>query len=259
MLEATQASAEAEDTRLVGADRVLGVLLELARHPAGVGLDDLARAVSSPKPTVHRALGSLRRAGLAAQDGRGRYLLGDEFLRIAFTHHEARPDHTRVLGRLQQLCDRYGETTHFAVLDGRSVVYRAKIDPAAGAMRLTSTIGGRNPAHCTAVGKVLLAQALPDNDAVRAWVARAPLEQRTSRTKVTARALCAELALVRAQGYAVEDQENEPGVNCLALPVFLTSPTVPSGAISISGLVHRTPVAALLQDLDAIRAIVGVG
>ena len=246
----------ADRERLVGSDRVLAVLTELALHADGVGLDDLARAVHSPKPTVHRALSSLRRAGYAAQDARGHYVLGDEFLRLAFTHHELRPEHVRVRPALTALADRFGETSHYAVLAGRSVVYRAKVDPAVGAMRLTSTIGGQNPAHCTAVGKMLLAHALTDDDAVREWAGAEPLPARTANTIVDADVLCAELAEVRARGYAVENQENEVGVNCLAVPVWLTAPSQPSGAISVSGLAHRTPLDALVEAADEIRMIV---
>ncbi|WP_260615527.1 helix-turn-helix domain-containing protein [Microbispora sp. KK1-11] len=109
----------------MGSDRVLAVLKELSRYPDGVGLDELTRAIGSPKPTVHRALGALRRAGLADQDARGHYMLGDEFLRMAFAHHEARPEHVRIRPLLETLAARFGETAHYAVLDGREVVYRA--------------------------------------------------------------------------------------------------------------------------------------
>src|SRR3954464_1516994 len=111
------ATAEPEDP-LVGADRVLAILAELARRADGVGLDEMARAVGSSKPTVRRALAALRRAGFAAQDGRGRYVLGDEYLRLAFAHHERRPDHVRISPILHALAERYGETAHYAVLDG---------------------------------------------------------------------------------------------------------------------------------------------
>ena len=167
------------DARLVGSDRVLAVLRALAQHPQGVSLDGLARAVDSPKPTVHRALMSLRRTGFAVLDGRGWYVLGDDFLQLAFAYHEARPEHVRVLPALERLANQFGETAHYAVLDGRSIVYRAKVDPPAGAVRLTSTIGGRNPAHCTAVGKLLLSYALPDDAAVESWVRSGELERRT--------------------------------------------------------------------------------
>jgi len=242
--------------RLVGSDRVLAVLTELAGHPDGIGLDEIARAVKSPKPTVHRALAALRRAGFASQDGRGHYVLGDEFLRMAFAHHEAKPDHLRVRPILERLSERHGETVHYAVLDGRSVVYRAKVDPPAGAIKLTSMVGGRNPAHATGVGKLLLSYQLLDEETVRAWVGDHPLERPTERTIATVEELHEELCRIRAQGYGVDDQENEPGVNCIALPAFLTSPTVPSGAISISALAYRTPLQTLIGELPAIRLTV---
>lgn len=250
-------AAGPEGGRLVGSDRVLAVLKELARYPDGVGLDELTRVIGSPKPTVHRALGALRRAGLADQDDSGRYVLGDEFLRMAFAHHEARPEHVRVRPVLEALADRFGETAHYAVLDGREVVYRAKVDPPTGAVRLTSTIGGRNPAHSTAVGKVLLARELTSLEEVRAWVGDVPPERRTSRTLCTAADLHAALGAAAVQGYACDDQENEAGVHCLALPVYLTSPTAPSGAVSISALAYRTPLTALVDALDEIRTLLG--
>ncbi len=246
----------ADPARLVGSDRVLAVLKELAAQPEGVALDDLARAVDSPKPTVHRALGALRRAGFAHQDGHGRYSLGDEYLRLAFVHHEARPDHVRVRPVLHELAQRFGETAHYGVLDGRSIVYRAKVDPPEGPVRLTSTVGGRNPAHSTAIGQLLLARTLPDLEAVRGWVAQVPLERRTPRTLVEPDALHERFVAVRAQGYAVDDQANEPWVNCLAVPVSLFPGAAPAGAVSISALAYRTPLQDLVDALPEIRAIV---
>lgn len=248
---------DADSSRLVGSDRVLAVLKELARHPDGIGLDELTRLMGSPKPTVHRALGALRRAGLADQDARSRYVLGDEFLRMAFAHHDARPEHLRILPVLETLAARFGETTHYAVLDGREVVYRAKVDPPAGAVRLTSTIGGRNPAHATGVGKLLLASRLHTVDEVAAWIGEAPLARRTPRTLCTAEDLHRELRAVREQGYAVDDQENELGVNCLALPVYTTAPSAPAGALSVSAVAYRTPLGVLVAAVDEIRGRLG--
>lgn len=246
------------DDRVVGSDRVLAVLAELGRHPAGIGLDELAAAVGSPKPTVHRALVSLRKARFAHRDGHGHYVLGDEILRMAFAHHEVRPDHQRILPLLEQLSARYGETTHYAVLDGRSVVYRSKVDPQAGAVRLTSVVGGRNPAHCTAVGKVLLAHALPDDDAVRGWVGERELVSPTGRGPTGrgpggVEALGEQLRRTREQGYGLDDQENELGVNCLAIPVHLDGAPVPSGAISVSAVTFRCPLPKLVDAVPAIR------
>lgn len=252
-----EVAAPADETRLVGSDRVLAVLKELARYPDGVGLEELTRIMGSPKPTVHRALQSLRRAGLADQDTRGQYLLGDELLRMAFAHHEARPEHVRIRPVLASLAAHFGETAHYAVLDGDEVVYRAKVDPPVGSVRLTSTIGGRNPAHSTGVGKLLLAEHLLTLEDVELWADKADLARRTPRTLCTADDLHRDLQQIRVNGYAVDDQENETGINCIALPVYLTSPATPSGAISISGLAFRTPLTELVDAVGEVRGLLG--
>ncbi len=82
------------------------------------------------------------------------------------------------------------------------------------------------------------------------------MERPTDRTIADPGTLCAELRTTRERGYSTDDQENEPGIVCVALPVFLTSPTVPSGAISVSALAYRTPLSTLLDDLPAIRSII---
>src|SRR3954466_3152071 len=142
-----------DETRLVGSDRVLAVLKELAGYPDGAALEEVTRAIGSPKPPVPGALGALCGAGLADRDARGHYVLGDELLRLAFAHHEARPEHVRVRPVLVSLAARFGETAHYAVLDGAEVVYRAKVDPPSGAVRLSSTIGGGHTAPATPGGQ----------------------------------------------------------------------------------------------------------
>jgi DNA-binding IclR family transcriptional regulator len=245
----------AEGDKLVGSDRVLAVLTELAQHPEGIALEDLSKAVRSPKSTTHRALGALRRAGFASRNSRGHYVLGDKLLQLAFAHYEARPDHLTMQPTLEALVDEFHETVHYTVLDGRSVVYRAKVDPAAGAIRLTSVVGGSNPAHLTAAGKLLLSYRLPDEAAVRLWVEAGPVERRTDNSKVTATALHQELARTRERGYGVDDQENEVGVNCVAIPVFLGSPATPTGAVSISAVAYRTPLKTLIKAVPRIRHV----
>jgi len=236
-----------EDARLVGADRVLAVLVALAQHPAGATLEELAATLDGSKSTIHRALGSLVRSRLADQAGRGRYVLGDEFVRLALRHHAARPETARVEPALRALSAHFGETTHYAVLDGREVVYRAKTDPDVGAVRLTSSIGGRNPAPNTAVGKVLLSAVLATGDDVRAWLAGGSFEARTPNSITSVDALVEELQLTRQRGYGIDDQENELGVNCLAVPVFLDGGATPSGAVSVSGVAFRCPLPRLVE------------
>jgi IclR family acetate operon transcriptional repressor len=247
---------ETDEERLVGSDRVLAVLMELAEHPGGIGLDELSRRLSSSKPTVHRALASLKKAGLAAQSARGVYVLGDEFLRLAFRYHDQRPESARVEPLLRRLAAEYGETAHYAILDGPDVVYRAKVDPPQGAMRLTSTIGGRNPAYRTAVGKLLLSLVIDSEAELVHWLGSSPLVASTPRTIVTTSALFAELQATRERGYGIDDQENELGVNCVALPVSLEPGPIPSGAVSISGLAFRCPLERLVSAIPAIRATI---
>ncbi len=244
--------AETSPERLVGSDRVLAVLIALAERPDGASLDELAKAVDSPKPTVHRALGALTRSRLARKVAAGRYALGDEFLRLAFAHQEARPEHLRAQPVLTELARRFGETAHYAVLVDSQVVYRAKVDPPEGAVRLTSTIGGRNPARTTAVGKLLLAEQMSD-DEVRAWANAHPAPRLTENTLVDTDSFVAEVAATRARGYGIDAEENEPGINCLAVPV---ATPLGVGAVSVSALAYRTPLDSLVARLPEIREIV---
>jgi DNA-binding IclR family transcriptional regulator len=245
-----------EEERLVGADRVLAVLIELADHPSGVSLDELAQRLHSSKSTVHRALASLRRARLATQLGRGIYVLGDEFIRLAFRNQAGRPDGALIEPVLRDLVHRFGETAHYAVLEGNEVVYRAKVDPSQGGVRLTSVVGGRNPAYRTAVGKLLLSFEAADEVELRALVGAGPFEARTPNTITTVDALWAELQATRKRGYAVDDQENELGVNCVAVPVQLDEAMKPTGAVSVSALAFRFPLDRLVTELPEIRAAV---
>lgn len=239
----------------VGAERVLKVLMELAKESEGLTLDEITRRMNASKPTVHRALASLTRVGLAKRVERGQYVLGDEFLRLAFQHQDRRTDSARLEPLLDALTAEFGETTHYAVLDGDEVVYRAKRDPLEGAVRLTSTVGGRNPAYRTGVGKVLLAWSLSSSEAAVAWVQERELAARTPTTITDPEAFVEALDRARADGFAVDDQENEPGVNCIAVPVFLDSATAPSGALSISALSFRTPLTELTAAVERIHTI----
>lgn len=244
------------DDRLVGSDRVLAVLLELAEHPGGITLDELAQRVNGSKPTVHRALASLRKAGLASQSSRGVYELGDEFLRLAYRFQDARPETARIEPLLRELVAEFGETAHFGILDGSDIVYRAKVDPPVGAIRLTSTVGGRNPAHATAMGKLLLSYSIASLHDLEQWVDGRMLKPRTENTLTTPEALFAAISASGSRGYGLDDQESEVGVNCIALPVFLEPGRPVSGAVSVSGLAYRRSLESLVDSVDAMRAII---
>ena len=241
------------EERLVGAERVVAVLTELAAHPLGVTLDELAGILRSSKPTVHRALATLRRAGLAELVERGVYVLGDEYLRLAFLNLNGRPETSRIQPVLEELAATYGETAHYAVLSGADIVYRAKMDPPLGAVRLTSVVGGRNPAHRTAVGKALLSSRLLSLEQVREWAEPGALLPKTPNTLTTVEALDRELEVTRRRGFGVDDQENEVGINCVAIPVHLDGSASPTGAISISAVAFRCSLDQLVAAVPAIR------
>jgi IclR family transcriptional regulator, acetate operon repressor len=242
---------------LTGSDRVLDALKKLAAHSSGVSLEGLARELGAPKSSTHRALAALRRAGFAEQDDRGRYRLGSELVRIAFDYHERRDEVDLVRPVLQTLADWLSETAHYAQLEGAEVVYLAKIEPTGQAITMSSRIGGRNPAHSTGVGKAMLAHVLGDDAAVREFVARnGPLAKRTRNTLVSARALGDDLRLSRERGYALDREESELGVNCIAFPLFLGSGRRPSGAISVAAVAMRTDVGKLESAAGRIRSAI---
>lgn len=239
-----------------GADRVLSVFKALARYSRGATLEELAAYVGGPKSSVHRALATLRRAGLAEQDREGRYRFGMEALRLAFGYYESLDQRILLEPALEALAERFRETAHYAHLDRGEVVYVAKVmrQDHAG-IQLGSRVGGRNPAHCTGVGKLLLAYALPTREAVDAYAAAHPLIHRTPATLVSAEALHTDLEGVRERGYSIDHEENEPGVGCVALPVFVGPGPQPSGAVSVTTIMRRTPLETLIEHIDEIRAI----
>jgi IclR family acetate operon transcriptional repressor len=241
------------DDRLVGADRVIAVLTNLAEHPTGITLDELARVLNTKKPTVHRALATLRRAGLADLIGRGVYVLGDEYLRLAFRNVEGRPDNVRIQPLLDDLAGRYGETAHFAVLSGTEVIYRAKTDPPRGAVRLTSVVGGRNPAYRTAVGKALYSADIRSLTALQERLGSGPFERTTANTLTTPEELFKDFESTRQRGFAIDDQENEVGINCVAFPVYLDGSLAPAGAISVSAVTFRCPLDRLTDAVPEMR------
>lgn len=238
-----------------GADRVLAVYKSLAQFPRGASLDQIAEEVGSPKSSTHRALATLRRAGLAEQTPDGGYRMGLEALRLAFAYYENLDNRVLVQPALDELALRFGETAHYAELDGGEVVYVAKVVQRDHGVHMASRIGGRNPAHCTGVGKMLLSYELTDAAAVAGYVERYGLERRTDSTIVTAAALHKELEAIRARGYSIDREENETGVGCVALPVFIGPGPRPTGAASVTTLLHRTGLDVLIGGVAEMREI----
>lgn len=236
---------------------MLAALTELARHPQGVTLDTLAQRLQTPKSSLHRSLAALRRFGLVQQDERRLYRLSLEFVGLAFDFYDALDEPALIRPVLESLAAHLSETAHYAVLDGAEVVYTAKLTPVGRGFQMASTVGGRSPAHSTALGKAMLAYELRDEASVRRYVREhGPLVKRTPRTVVAARPLARELTLTRERGYALDCEENEAGVNCIAFPIFIRSGGRPGGAISVSAAGPRKSVDTLVASADEVRAII---
>ncbi|MEO8908422.1 MAG: IclR family transcriptional regulator [Microbacteriaceae bacterium] len=222
-------------------DRALQVITFLGTQASGASLQEISRATGIPKPSLHRTLVSMRDRGFASQPkAGGPYLLGPAALEAAFRFH-ANLDVRQLLRPLMhRIQEQSGQTVHLAKLDGGDVVYLDKLDSSIG-VRLTSVIGGRNPAYCTGVGKALLANELPDRAAVAAWVARhGPLTAHTPTTLTSAHTLSVELDKTRKRGYATDNEENEASLFCVAatVPLVFGSLVAPL-ALSVTGLTGR--------------------
>jgi DNA-binding IclR family transcriptional regulator len=238
-------------------ERALLALKELGRRANPTGLNELSRELGIPKASLHRALTTFRQAGFVAQDANGGYHLGSEFVRIAFEYHERRDEVALIDPLLHKLAASFGETTHFAKPDLPDVVYLGKVEPLGVRVRITSSVGGRNPAHATGVGKAALAHLLPDRAAVDDYIDRhGPLVARTTTTLTDAAALHDELEATRERGYALDRGELDDGVVCLAFPLFLASSSSPSGAVSVAALTHRTTLDRLVERADDICFLV---
>jgi IclR family acetate operon transcriptional repressor len=216
-------------------DRALCVVELLGTRGSGFTLEELSHATGIPKSTLHRTLGALKLRGFAAQPRPGGpYTIGVRLLAVAFGFYEQLDLRTLVRPLLVRARDAFDETVHMAVLDGAEVVYLDKVE-CSHPLKLTSTVGGRNPAHSTALGKALLAWAHPSDAELARWLERhGPLDARTANTHVSSAGLAAELAAVRDRGFALEFEESEPEVRCVAAPIFLGRAT-PATAISVAG------------------------
>jgi IclR family transcriptional regulator, acetate operon repressor len=223
-------------------------LLELLADAGGtLGLTELSTISRLPLPTIHRLMRTLVNRGYARQEPSRRYSLGSRLIRLGDTS-------SRLLGawlqpHLAELVALTNETANLAMLDGDEVVYIAQA-PSRQQMRMFTEPGRRVRPHCTAVGKALLSQLEPTQ--VRAILARSGMPAFTATTITDPDVLLAHLEIVRRQGYAVDDGEQEHGVRCFAVSV----PDAPSRlAISASGPQPRMSDEAEARIVPALTRI----
>lgn len=210
------AQTAAEAAGVKSARRALEILEHLTRGP--VGFSRLADELGYPRSSLHGLLATLTEMGWVELDPRTRtYGLGLRAWEAGRAYLRARDLAERARPYMERVRDRLDETVQLAVLDGRDVVYVARVD---GSQRLVTSysVGGRVGAHASAGGKVLLS-LLPEDELARR-LAGVSLERYTPGTIRTRRQLDAALVEARALRYSVDEEEYTVGVRCLAVPVF---------------------------------------
>jgi DNA-binding IclR family transcriptional regulator len=217
-------------------DRALAALEVLATTQRDCSLADLCKALKLHKSTVHRLMMVLEQHRLVEKSPEtGAYHLGlrlFEFGSKAIAGLDPRRHARPYLDRLQT---EIGETVFFCILDEGQVFYLEKVE-SQQSVRTACTVGSRAPAYCTAVGKAMLAE-LPEAQ-VNEIIRRSGLKPVTPNTITTASALKAELRTVRARGYAIDNEEKEPGLRCVSAAVRGYSGKL-LAAISVSGPAFR--------------------
>ncbi|GAA4965849.1 IclR family transcriptional regulator [Nonomuraea thailandensis] len=215
----------------------------------GIGVSELARRAELSKSTAFRLLGVLERNGVVEKVGQ-KYRLGERLQELG--RQVLAPGHEQVRDVLlpftMDLYELTRGTVHLAVLHGVEVVYLSKLH-GHRPVPSPSRVGGRAPAHCTAVGKVLLAY---DHDALDR-VLRTELRRYTASTITDPAGLAAEIARVRDEGVAFDDQEAAPGLSCVAVPIFGVRGKVVA-AMSVSGPTGRFDTRAQAGSLRRVGA-----
>ncbi|TQK27290.1 IclR family transcriptional regulator [Arthrobacter sp. SLBN-53] len=208
-------------------DRV-SLVLDAFDGPGRLTLAQIVRRTGLPRSSAHRMLERLVQLRWLRRSGRD-YELGMRLVELgSLAVHQDRL-HKAAIPMLHELHAATGLVVHLAVLEGSDVVYMEKVGN-----RLTAAIptrvGGRQPAHCAAVGKAILAFAgEPDLDVAAA----APLPRRTKYSISTAAQLRAELAKVHSHGVAFDREESVPGFGCVAAPIG--DPGEAVAAVSVCG------------------------
>ncbi|MGH9606847.1 MAG: IclR family transcriptional regulator [Terracidiphilus sp.] len=225
-------------------DRAFAVLDLLGESDAPIGLAQVASSLQLHKSTAHRFLMVLERHRMVERTGNGKFRLGLRLFDYGNRAIEQYDLRERAQPHLRRLVAETEETAHLALLEAARVIYIDKIEPARS-VRMITRIGASNPVHSTSVGKAILA-FLPEERAAEI-VRRIRFDRFTSRTIANAEALRAELEKTHRRGYAVDDEEFEEGLRCIAVPV-LDAQRLPVAAVSVSGPSFRVTA----QKLPAI-------
>lgn len=231
--------------------RVLDILEILASAPGGLLLSELAAASQLHISTAHRLVNVLVDRGYAMKDRTtGKYRLtlrtfelGSRVSGMWDLLSAARP-------MLSELAAESEETVHLVERDGNSVVYLYKAEPYRQLVRMGSHMGLRNPMYCTGVGKSILALMAPEE--VDALWEQEPITAFSPNTITELAQMHRELALTRQRGYALDNEEHEPGVKCMAAAIRNWQGK-PVAAVSISAPAARMDDAMIEKLLPKLQ------
>lgn len=220
--------------------KVMRILELFSRDYPELGVTEVSKALGYPKSTTSELMAGLTEEGLLRRTDGGRYRLGwrlFELNQVLLDTTEFRTGARRIM---EEMVAEYKETMHLAVLDGIHAVIIEKLQPSPAVKILASRIGARNPAHCTSVGKSLLAWS--DWEKVSAAFAEGfenhTMPVFTSNTITSLEELEEDLQAVRERGYSYDLEETSLGLSCVAAPIRDSSGEV-IAAISISSPTFR--------------------
>ncbi len=217
--------------------KALRILDKLGDCPSGSGITEMGDALKAPKSTVHRLLVTLEEAGYVIFDPlTSKYSLGNRVARLGEQLNQQSPLLTFGVPMLEQLTRECHEASHLAIMQGTEVVYISH-EESREPVRISFGMGHRAPVHCTALGKAFLA-GFSESEIWMLYKNRKKLARLTPNTVTSLRALVAEIAIVRKEGIAYDNEEYMPGLRCMAAPIRdFTSRIV--AAMSLSMFKHK--------------------
>lgn len=217
-------------------------------------ITELARLCGLPRSSVGRCLHTLKLLGYVGEEN-GAYRLSASLLPLSAGYLRSSALASAAQPVVNALRDALGESCSLAVLDQRSGLQRVIYICRAETVRIISVplnVGSTLPSYCTSMGRVLLSAV--DDATLAAYLAKADLQKRTSKTVVDAEELCGALKQVRAQGWSVIDEELEEGLRSIAVPVRDRHGDVVA-ALNVGALSHRRTVDSLMRAaLPELRA-----
>lgn len=218
-------------------DRAFDIMEALCVSRDGLPIHILSEQTGLHKSTVHRLLASMVTRGYVSKDEySGKYHITTKLYALSGRVVE-NLDLVQVSRHpMEELCCTTHETIHLVVPEGTDIVYVHKVESEQGAIRMFSRIGMRRPMYCTGVGKAMMA-CMPDAQVDRIWET-SNIQSYTPHTIVTRDHLQNVLKLIRKCGYALDNEENELGVRCIAAAIRDYTGQV-CGALSISAPLVR--------------------